>query len=117
MASTQGVRHGSICGRQITGYVKHKRGRYWLTTWGSGTTSDGRSEVVERFWNNGLALMFRLSRGRFIVGLALGDGMLFRGELIDGCSEDDARRHCQMVAENWAEVDQMEAEEAALEAV
>ncbi|WP_146431525.1 hypothetical protein [Blastopirellula retiformator] len=26
------------------------------------------------------------------VGYALGDGMLFRGELIDDCTDDDARR-------------------------
>ena len=70
-----------------------------------------RSEVVERFWTGSLALMFRLPKGRFIVGLALGDnGDLFRGELIDGCSEDKARHHCRMVAENWAEVDQMDEE-------
>ena len=31
--------------------------------------------------------------------------MLFRGELIDNCDEDEARRHCLMVANNWMEVD------------
>ena len=73
-----------------------------------------RSEVVERFWNGGLALMFRLPRGRYIVGYALGDdGMLFRGELLDNCTDQDARRHALMVAENWAEVD-AEDEEAEL---
>ena len=30
-----------------------------------------RSEVVERYWSGSLALMFRLTRGRFIVGYAL----------------------------------------------
>ena len=79
---------------------------------------DCRSEVVERYWNGGLALMFRLPKGKFIIGYALGDnGMLFRGELIDGCSQEEARRHCVMVAENWLEVDQMDEEEAALQAV
>ena len=35
-----------------------------------------------------LALMFRLTHGRFIVGYALGDdGMLFRGELLTDCDE------------------------------
>ena len=42
-----------------------------------------------------------------------GNGMLFRGELIDKCSEDDARRHCLMVAENWMDLD-AEDEEAEL---
>ena len=40
-------------------------------------------------------------------------GSLFRGELIDGCDEDEARRHAVMVANNWAEVD-AEDEEAEL---
>lgn len=67
---------------------------------------DCRSEVVERFWNGGLALMFRLPRRRFIVGYALGDdGMLFRGELLDGCSEQEAKQHAIMTSDNWAELD------------
>jgi hypothetical protein len=109
---------GTVVHRDITGYVKHKCGRYWLATWAGGTMLDCRSEVVERYWNGGLALMFRLPKGKFIIGYALGDnGMLFRGELIDGCSQEEARRHCVMVAENWLEVDQMDEEEAALQAV
>ena len=91
MASTRTVRRGqveigiiehegheyaaygaTICGREITGYVKFNRGHYWLTTWSGGTTLDCRSEVNERFWNGGLALMFRLPRGRFVVGYASG---------------------------------------------
>jgi hypothetical protein len=64
-----------------------------------------RSEIVERFWNGAFALLFRLPNQRFLVGYGLGDGMLFRGELIDGCDEDDARRHAIMLSNNWAEVD------------
>ena len=76
---------------------------------------DCRSEVIGRFWNGGLALLFRLPRGRFICGYALGsDGMLFRGELLDNCTEQEARRHCLMISENWMEVDQMDEEEAEL---
>jgi hypothetical protein len=125
MASTRSIRQGQIeigiiehngtefaaygatvVRRDMTGYVKFKRGHFWLTTWAGGTMLDCRSEIVERFWNGGLALMFRLPRGRFIVGYALGDdGMLFRGELIDGCTEDEARHHCRMIAENWLEID------------
>jgi hypothetical protein len=78
---------------------------------------DCRSEVVTRFVNGGLALMFRLQKGRFIVGHVLnGDGSLFRGELIDGCTEEEARRHCVMVSQNWMELD-AEEEEAELAAV
>jgi hypothetical protein len=137
MASTRSIRQGQIeigiieheghefaaygatvIRRDITGYVKFKKGHYWLTTWAGGTMLDCRSDVVERFWNGGLALLFRLPRGRFIVGYALGDdGMLFRGELIDNCDEDQARHHCLMVANNWMELDAEDEEEAELEGV
>lgn len=137
MASTRSIRNGQIelgilehngieyvglgatvVRRDLTGYVKFKRGHFWLTTWAGGTMLDCRSEIVERFWNGGMALMFRLPRGRFIVGYALGDdGMLFRGELIDNCSEDEACRHCRMVAENWLEIDAEDEEAAELEMV
>ena len=130
MASTRSIRQGQIeigiiehnghefaalgatvVRRDITSYLKFKSGHYWLTTWAGGTTLDCRSEVVERSWNGGLALLFRLPKGRYIVGYALGDdGMLFRGELIDNCTEDEARHHCMMVAENWMELDQMDEE-------
>ena len=50
--------------------------------------------------------MFRLTRGRFIVGYALADdAMLFRGEMLTNCDEDEARRHALMVAECFADLD------------
>ena len=101
----------TVIRREITAYLKYKRGHYWLTTWAGGTMLHCRSQVVERFWNGGLALMFRLPKGRYIVGYALGDdGMLFRGELVDRCTDDDARRHALLLSDNWAELD---AEDAA----
>ena len=125
MASTRSVRQGqveigiiehngneyavygaTVCGRELTAYLRYKRGHFWLTTWAGGTLLGARSEVVERFWNGALALLFRLPKGRFMVGYALGDdGMLFRGELVDHCTEDEARRHAIMVSQNWAELD------------
>ena len=135
MASTRSIRQGQIeigileheghefvalgatvVRRDLTGYVKYKRNHFWLTTWAGGTMLDCRSEVVERFWNGGSALMFRLPKGRFIVGDVIdgdGDGSLFRGELIDNCDDDEARHHCMMVANNWMELD-AEDEEAEL---
>ena len=105
----------TVHGREITAYLKFKKNHFWLSTWAGGTMLNCRSEVVERFWNGCLALMFRLPRGRFIVGYALGDdGMLFRGELIDNCTDDDARRHALRLSENWAELDAED--EAAYEA-
>ena len=133
MASTRSIRQGQIeigviehngieyaalgatvVRRDISAYLKYKRGHFWLTTWAGGTMLDCRSEVVERFWSGGIALMFRLSRGRYVVGYALGDnGFLFRGELIDNCTDDEAKRHALMVANNWMELD-AEEEEAEL---
>ena len=53
-----------------------------------------------------MVLLFRLSKERFIVGYALGEqGMLFRGELITKCGEDDARRSARQIAEHFAELD------------
>lgn len=134
MDSTRSVRQGQIevgiiehnghqfsayasmtCGRQVNGYLKYKCGRYWLTRW-SGEAMLYRGEIVERFWNGAFAIMFRLPKKRFLVGYGLGDGMLFRGELIDNCTDDDARRYALQLSDNWAELD-AEDEEAELTAV
>ena len=106
----------SVCGREITAYLKFKRSHYWLTTWSGETMIDTRSEIVERFWNGGMALLFRLPKRRFIVGYALGDGMLFRGELLDGCDDDDARRRAIVLSQNWSEIDAEEEEAELVEA-
>lgn len=107
----------TVVRKDVSGHIKFKRNHFWLATWAGGTMLDCRSEVIERYWNGGLALMFRLPRGRFIVGYVIdGEGSLFRGELIDHCDEDEARRHCKMVAVNWMELD-AEDEEAELTAV
>jgi hypothetical protein len=105
----------TVVRRNINANLKYKCGHYWLTTWSGTTMLDCRSDVVERFWNGGLALLFRLPKRRFIVGYVIdGNGSLFRGELIEGCSEDEARRHCKMVAVNWMELDQIDEEETEL---
>ena len=104
----------TVVRRDISGYVKFKCGHYWLTRWSGGTMLDCRSEVVEQVLEWGLGPDVSTAQGRFIVGYVIdGDGSLFRGELIDHCDEDEARRHCVMVANNWAEVD-AEDEEAEL---
>src|SRR5436305_15243109 len=73
----------SVVGRHLTGYTKQVDGEIHLSTWCGKTMLACRSAIVERFWSDSLALMFRLARGRFIVDYALGDHrMLFRGELL-----------------------------------
>ena len=42
--------------------------------------------MMREFYDDCLALMFRLTNGRFVIGYALGEqGMLFRGELLVDC--------------------------------
>lgn len=124
MASTSCERHGqieigiiehegrefaalgaSVVGRNITGYTKGDRYGITLTTWGGKTMLDCRYEIVERYWSGSFAVMFRLLRGRFIIGYALGDGMLFRGELIDNCTDHDARRQAAYLAQFFGDLD------------
>lgn len=96
----------TVQGRQVTGYTKLVDGDIHLSTWCGKPMLASRCEVVERFWSGSLALMFRLPRGRFIVGYALADdAMLFRGELITNCVEDEARHHALMVAECFSQLD------------
>ncbi len=130
MASTRSIRQGqievgiiehggneyaafgsTISGRQITGYLKKDHGTYQLTRWNGDVMLSCRSEVVKEFWSGAVAVMFRLPRGRFIVGYGLGDETLFRGELLDGCTEEEARSYAWMVADNFAELDLEEEEE------
>lgn len=96
----------SVVGRNITGYTKQDRYGIRLQTWCGKTMLDCRCEIVERYWSRSLALMYRLPRGRFIIGYALGEnGMLFRGELIDDCDDDEARRQATYLAEFFADLD------------
>lgn len=96
----------TVQGRHITGYTKLVDSEIHLATWCGKTTLSSRSEVVERFWSGSVALLFRLPRGRWIVGYALAaTGMLFRGELLTNCDEDEARRHALMVSDCFAQLD------------
>lgn len=96
----------SVVGRSVTGYNRNVHGDIVLTTWCGQTMLECRCEVVERFWSGSMALMFRLPRGRFIVGYALADhGMLFRGELLTDGDEDDSRYMARHLADRFAELD------------
>lgn len=96
----------SVQGRYLTGYTGLGTGDIYLTTWCGKTMLACRSEVVDEYRDGSMVLLFRLTRGRFIVGYALGEkGMLFRGELLTGCTDDEARRTAHQIADHFAELD------------
>lgn len=96
----------TVVGRSVTGYTRMDNGEIELTTWCGQTMLACRSEIVERFADDTLTLMFRLPSHRFIVGYALADsGMLFRGELLSDCDENHARSIARQLADQFAELD------------
>jgi hypothetical protein len=96
----------SVQGRHVTGYTGLQHRDIFLTTWCGKVMLACRSDVVEEYHGGALVLLFRLPRGRFIVGYALGEkGMLFRGELVTNCTEDEARRAARRIAQHFAELD------------
>ncbi len=104
----------TVVGNHITAYTKRQNGQLALTTWCGETMLACRSEVVDRYADDSLALIFRLPRGRFIVGYALAaDGMLFRGELETDCSDEEAQRMARQLADCFAELDAEDEAEAA----
>ncbi|HMP02759.1 MAG TPA: hypothetical protein PKC45_09700 [Gemmatales bacterium] len=95
----------SVEGRHVTAYTKVQNGNLRLRRWCGQTMLASRWEIVEGYRDGALALMFRLTHGRFIIGYALGDdGMLFRGELFVG-RDDEARRMARRLAHRFAELD------------
>jgi hypothetical protein len=98
--------------RHVAGYAKGSR----LTTWdGRRTLLDCRFQVFDEwrdYWGDPIYVVgWKLTNGRAIVGLSLGDGMLFRGELVDDClDDDDVRRAALAEAEHWADLDREDTE-------
>jgi hypothetical protein len=96
----------SVNGRNVTGYTRQRHGLISLTRWDGETMLACRSEIVREYHDGSLAMMFRLTSSRYIVGYALGnDGMLFRGELLTDCDIDRARHEALELAEYWSEID------------
>jgi hypothetical protein len=96
----------SVVGRSLTAYTKSTHGEIHLTSWCGQTILACRSEVVERYADGSMAIMFRLSGNQFIVGYAFADdGMLFRGELLRNGDEDDARYLARQLADDFAQLD------------
>ena len=101
----------TVHGRDITAYTKLDGHHIFLTTWAGKTMlACRRSEVVRRHRDGSLVLIFRLTSGRFVVGYALGDsGMLFRGELVTGTTDDEARRAAVYISNFFAAFDDEDA--------
>jgi hypothetical protein len=96
----------SVNGNNVTGYTRRRNGSMSLARWDGATMLDCRSEVIREFHDGSIALVFRLTRRRFIVGHALGDdGMLFRGELLTDCDFDRARYEAFTLADYWSGID------------
>ncbi len=97
----------SICGRNVTGYTRNLNGCIVLTRWDGSTMLACRYQVIRQFWDGSIALMFRMTHQRYIVGHALGDdGMLFRGELLTDCDDERARYEAIEVSEYWSQIDE-----------
>jgi hypothetical protein len=106
----------AVQGRHLTAYTKVRAGSLTLTTWCGTTMLACRSEDAAAYADGSLAVVFSLTKGRFIAGYALAEGgMLFRGELMTGCSLDEARRAAVQIADHFAELDAQDEAEAVWE--
>lgn len=101
----------SVVGKHVTGYLRAGSSRYKLAlaTFCGQTMLECRAEIVERYrlrWGDETeAIVFRLTNGRAIVGYSLGEGMLFRGELIDQRDIDEAARIARGISEYFITAD------------
>ena len=107
----------TVCGLSITAYTSESHGHLSLKTWCGQTMLVCRSTVVETYWSGAFVVFFRLTSDRYIVGYSLGDGMLFRGELLIDVSDDEAKRQAKNLADYWAERDAEDEEAFAAEQV
>lgn len=97
----------TVRGRDISAYTRLDGQRILLTSWCGKTMLACRHEVVRQYRGGPVALVFRLTHGRYIVGYALvNSGMLFRGELLTGTTADEARRAAVYIANMCAAFDE-----------
>lgn len=96
----------TVHSHHVTAYTRKIGNQIVLTTWCGKTMLDCRHEVVSKFWSGSLAIVFRFTNGRFIVGYALDEnGMLFRGELLTDATDDEAKRTALRISDDFAEID------------
>lgn len=103
---------GATCdGVRLTAYVKDCGDRVALTNWVGQRlvvlrkVEGGREWRVNDDGDTAETLCLRCSRGRFIGGLSLGDGMLFRGEVFEADSDAEAIGLANEEARIFAEAD------------
>ncbi len=96
----------SVSGHNVTAYTRREGSRIALTRWGGAVMLSCRCEIVRGYKDGTLAIVFKLTNNRYVVGYALGDdGMLFRGELLADCDDERARREAIELSEYWAGID------------
>jgi len=96
----------SVQGKRVSGYLGK---RDQLQSWCGRTMMDCRSERFGEYRtdcdDDTFGVVYFLTRGRAIVGYCLGVGMLFRGELVEIESREDAIRQCEAECEYWLNID------------
>lgn len=96
----------SVQGRHVTGYTGLQRRDIFLSTWCGKTMLACRSEVIEEYHDGGSRPDVSAHQGPVHRRLRLGErGMLFRGELLSDCTDEEARRTARQIAEHFAELD------------
>jgi hypothetical protein len=111
----------SVVGDQVAGYYVKGPNRWTgiLKTWCGKVMMECRAEQVEEYrspdGDKTFGVAFQLKGGRFIVGYCLGEGMLFRGELVRARDAIEARRICESVCDYWQRVDQEDHDRAEYE--
>ena len=101
--------------RGVTAYLKHDSRAVRLTDWHGSTilevsgqrfNQSRASYCTSDFGDTLTPVVFKLTSGRWIAGASMGDGMLFRGELLSDYEEErDALRMADQITEYWAGVD------------
>lgn len=109
----------SVNGVHVAGYLGKGD---TLQTFCGRTMLATRSERTESYhdenWGDTFGIIFYLTRGRAIVGYCLGEGSLFRGELVylsDHAKRSSAhqraiRELCRIECEYWLDIDAEDAE-------
>lgn len=96
----------SVSGHNVTAYTRTEGDRIALTRWGGGVMLSCRCEVVRGYRDGSLAIVYKLTNNRHLVGYALGDdGMLFRGELLADCDDERAWREALALEDYWSGID------------